>query len=84
MRFTYRPKGICATLIEVDVEDNKVADLSITNGCPGNHLGLAALLRGMDIDEAIARMDGIKCGAKSSSCPEQVAYALKEFKKAQG
>ena len=80
MKYTYRPKGICASLITVDVEDNKVVSVDITSGCPGNHIGLDRLLRGMDVDEAIERMMGIKCGVKSSSCPEQVAMALSAMK----
>ena len=80
MKYTYRPKGIWASLITVDVEDNKVVSVDITGGCPGNHIGLDHLLRGMDVDEAIERMMGIKCGVKSSSCPEQVAMALSAMK----
>ena len=80
MKYTYRPKGICASLITVDVEDNKVVSVDITGGCPGTHIGLDRLLRGMDVDEAIERMMGIKCGVKSSSCPEQVAMALSAMK----
>ena len=80
MKYTYRPKGICASLITVDVEDNKVVSVDIPGGCPGNHIGLDRLLRGMDVDEAIERMMGIKCGVKSSSCPEQVAMALSAMK----
>lgn len=83
MTFTYKPKGICASLITVEVEDNKVQTVDITGGCPGNHIGLDHLLRGMDVDEAIERMMGIKCGVKSSSCPEQVAMALAAMKEAQ-
>lgn len=80
MKYTFRPKGICASLITVDVEDNKVCGVDIVGGCPGNHIGLDHLLRGMNVDEAIERMMGIKCGAKSSSCPEQVAMALSAMK----
>lgn len=80
MTYTYRPRGICASMIEIEVEDNKVQNLEIMGGCPGNHLGLAALTRGMEVDEVIKRMEGIRCGFKSSSCPDQVAQALKKMK----
>lgn len=81
MTYTYTPKGICASLIQVEVEDNKIQRVDITGGCPGNHIGLDRLLNGMDVDEAIRRMMGIKCGIKSSSCPEQVAEALLAMKR---
>jgi len=63
--------------MEIDVEDGKIESVKITGGCSGNLQGISSLVRGMDVEEAIARMDGIKCGIKKSSCPDQLAQALK-------
>lgn len=76
--YSYTPKGICATNIEFDIKDGCVHDVVFTNGCPGNHLGLAALVEGMKAEEVIKRLEGIHCGARQSSCPDQLAQALKE------
>ncbi len=76
----YRPKGICAVQIEFDVDDNKIKNLIYQGGCPGNHLGLAALVEGMDVDDVIKRLSGIRCGSRQTSCPDQLACALKEYK----
>ena len=76
----YRPKGICADQIDFDIEDNKVKNLVYHGGCPGNHLGLAALVEGMDVDEVIEKLSGVTCGPRPTSCPDQLARALKEYK----
>ena len=76
----YSPKGICAIGIDFEVEDNKVKDVRFTGGCDGNHKGLNALIAGMDVDEAIERLSGITCGPRATSCPDQLAEALKEYK----
>lgn len=77
MTFTYNPKGVCARQFTIEVEEGKVANISIVGGCSGNLQGIAALLKGMSVEEAIARMEGIRCGFKSTSCPDQIAKALK-------
>ena len=79
MEFTYKPKGVCSKLMELDIEDGKIQSLKVTGGCSGNLQGIARLVAGMDIDEAISRMEGIRCGYKSTSCPDQLAQALKAF-----
>lgn len=76
----YTPKGICAVGIDFEVEDGKVKDVKFTGGCDGNHKGLNALIKGMDVDEAIERLSGITCGPRPTSCPDQLAQALKEYK----
>ncbi len=76
----YMTRGVCSRSIEFDVVDNKVTNVSFEGGCSGNTQGVAKLIEGMDIDEAIKRMDGIKCGFKSTSCPDQLATALKQYK----
>ncbi len=77
MHISYRPKGVCSQLMEIEVEDGKIESVKITGGCSGNLQGISSLVRGMRVEDAIARMDGIKCGVKASSCPDQLAQALK-------
>lgn len=74
----YRPHGVCSRLIRVDVEDNIVKNVEFVGGCNGNTQGLSRLIQGMDVDEAISRLQGITCGNKPTSCPDQLAWALKE------
>ena len=76
----YKAKNICAQAIDFDVEDNKVKNVVYYGGCPGNHLGIAALVEGRDIDDIISRLEGIPCGRRPTSCPDQLACALKEYK----
>ena len=78
MRFQTR--GVCSSAIDFDVVDNKVTNVKFQGGCSGNTQGVAALVEGMDIDEAIKRMKGIKCGFKPTSCPDQLATALEQYK----
>lgn len=77
----YVTKGVCSREISFDVSENKVHNVVYTGGCNGNTKGVAALVEGMDIDEAIKRLRGIKCGPKSTSCPDQLAIALEQYKK---
>ena len=78
MRFQTR--GVCSSAIDFDVVDNKVTNVRFQGGCSGNTQGVAALVEGMNIDEAIKRMKGIKCGFKPTSCPDQLATALGQYK----
>ena len=80
MKITYRPRGVCSRLMEIELEDNKIASVHVIGGCDGNLKGIASLLVGMDVDEAITRLEGIRCGYKSTSCPDQLAQALKAMK----
>ena len=82
MKITYRPKGVCSQLMDIEVEDGKIESVKITGGCSGNLQGISSLLKGMDVDEAISRMEGIRCGIKATSCPDQIAQALKKYKNA--
>lgn len=82
MKITYRPKGVCSQLMDIDVEDGKIKSVKVTGGCSGNLQGISSLLKGMDVDEAISRMEGIRCGVKATSCPDQIAQALKQYKNA--
>ncbi len=83
MNITYKPKGVCSQLMDVEVEDGKIVNVEILGGCSGNLQGISRLVAGMDIDDAISRMEGIRCGWKSTSCPDQLAQALKQIKEAQ-
>lgn len=74
----YKTHGTCASQISFDVIDNKVRNVKFTGGCNGNTQGVAALVEGMDVNEAISRMEGIRCGFRPTSCPDQLATALKE------
>ena len=80
MQYTYKTKGTCSQMINFEVEDGKVKNVQFVGGCNGNLKGIAALVEGMDIDDVIARVEGVKCGMKSTSCPDQLAQALKEAK----
>ena len=76
---TYKTIGVCASHSEFELDDNhKVHNVHFIGGCSGNTQGVARLVEGMDVDDAISRMEGIKWGFKSTSCPDQLAQALKE------
>ena len=80
MEFTYTPHGVCSRQILLELDGNKVSNVRFIGGCSGNTQGVARLIDGMDIDEAISRIEGIQCGFRSTSCPDQLAQALKEYK----
>ena len=82
MQYTFKTKGTCAQMISFDVEDNKLSNVQFYGGCNGNLKGIGSLVEGMDIDEVITRLEGIKCGMKQTSCPDQLAEALKAVKNA--
>ena len=74
----YNTKGTCSRKVIVDVEDGIITDCKFVAGCPGNTLGVATLVKGMTVEEAISKLKGIKCGFKPTSCPDQLARALEE------
>ena len=74
----YQTKGVCASQISFDVEDGLVKNVKFLGGCSGNTQGVATLVEGMPVQEVIKRLEGIRCGFKPSSCPDQLAQALKE------
>ena len=78
---TYKTKGVCSREIHIEIDDNNIiTNARYVGGCSGNTQGVAALVKGMSVDEAIARLSGIKCGMKNTSCPDQLAVALTEIK----
>lgn len=79
---TYKTRGVCSREIRFEIEDNKIKTVQFIGGCSGNTQGVSRLIEGMDVDEAIRRIDGIDCGGRGTSCPDQLARALKEYKAA--
>ena len=82
MEYTYKTKGTCSREITFTVENGKVTNVQFFGGCNGNLKGIAALVEGMDIQDVITRVEGIHCGSKATSCPDQLAQALKEVQNA--
>ena len=78
MEYTYKTKGVCARKIDFEIIDGKVRNVRFTGGCGGNTQGVAALAEGMTTEELISRLKGIRCGFKGTSCPDQLALAVKE------
>lgn len=79
MKHVYTTSGTCSKMIEVEIrDDGTIGDVSFAGGCNGNLQGIAALVRGMRPEEAVSKLEGIKCGDKPTSCPDQLAQALKE------
>lgn len=76
----YKTSGTCSKLIDFEVENNIIKSVAFTGGCNGNLQGISSLVSGMDINEAISKLKGIKCGFKTTSCPDQLARALEEYK----
>ena len=80
MQFEYKTKGTCSQYINFEIEDGKLKNVQYIGGCNGNLKGISSLVEGMDIDEVITRLEGTTCGMKATSCPDQLATALKEAK----
>lgn len=78
--YSYRTHGTCSREIVFDIEGDTIKDIHFVGGCQGNTTGIAALVKGMKMDDAIARLKGIDCGGKGTSCPDQLARALEEYK----
>ena len=78
--YQYKTKGTCSQMIYFDLEDGKVKNVQFMGGCNGNLKGIGQLVEGMDVDDVIARLEGTTCGMKRTSCPDQLAKALKEAK----
>ena len=81
MEYKFSPKGVCSIEMIFDIENNIINSLKIIGGCPGDTVGVSRLVAGKNIDEVIEMLEGINCGARGTSCPDQVAMALKEYKK---
>jgi len=77
MTTVYRPKGVCSREFQIETEEGVIRSVTIIGGCDGNLKGISSLLRGMKVEDAISRLEGIRCGWKPTSCPDQIAQALK-------
>ena len=79
MTYTYTPKGVCSRQIHLEIdEEGIIRDCSFYGGCSGNTQGVSALVKGLKAEEAIAKLEGIKCGPRPTSCPDQLSKALRE------
>jgi len=78
MNYTYKPKGVCSRQMNLELENGKIKSVQIIGGCDGNLKGISRLVEGMDAREAVTRLQGIRCGFKDTSCPDQLARALQE------
>ena len=77
---SYTPKGVCSKKIDIEVDGDIVKNVKFTGGCNGNTQGISALVKGMKVDDVIAKLSNIDCGGRGTSCPEQLAKALAENK----
>ena len=81
MMIDYTPKGVCSKRMQIEVDGGVVTRISIAGGCQGNSQGLCSLVEGMRVEDVIGRLDGIHCGPRKTSCPDQLARALRETAK---
>ncbi|MBO5090344.1 MAG: TIGR03905 family TSCPD domain-containing protein [Clostridia bacterium] len=79
MKLSYKTNGVCSRTITADIEDGRVYNLRFEGGCNGNTKGISALVEGMKVEDVISRLEGTKCGFKGTSCPDQLAQALKSL-----
>lgn len=77
MTSNYKPRGVCASNIAIEVDGDIIKNVEYAGGCPGNLVGISQLVKGMKVNDVIAKFEGIKCGNKQTSCPDQLAQALK-------
>lgn len=77
---TYKPKGVCSSAIDIELDGDTIRSVKFTGGCHGNLQGISRLVEGMKVDDAVSRLKGIRCGFKSTSCPDQLAQALESIK----
>lgn len=79
MKVTYTPRGVCSRQMTVEAEDGVITNVQVEGGCSGNLQGIMRLLKGMKVEDAIARMESIRCGTKATSCPDQLSRALRQL-----
>lgn len=84
MTFQYTPRGVCSRRMTFEIENGIVADLKVEGGCNGNLKGISSLVKGLPVKEVIERLSGINCGGRGTSCPDQIAQALKKFTEQNG
>ena len=81
MKYEYIPTGVCSRKIIYTINDDIIENIEVINGCPGNLLGINELCKGKNIDDVISKLENIKCGMKSTSCPDQIAKGIIKYKK---
>ena len=81
--YTYYPQGVCSQMMEIELDGDTIKDVIVTGGCHGNLQGISKLITGMNVDEAISKLQGIRCGFKPTSCPDQMSKALRLAKEEQ-
>jgi uncharacterized protein (TIGR03905 family) len=79
MNVNFTPRGVCARNMNFDIEDGVIKNLKVMGGCNGNLKGIASLVEGMKIEEVVAKLEGIDCNGKGTSCPDQLAKAVKAY-----
>ena len=79
MEYNYKPKGTCSTNIKLKIKGDILEDIEVTNGCPGNLEGIRRLTRGMKLTDIVEKLEGVDCRARGTSCPDQIACAIKEY-----
>ena len=80
MKYTYKTRGVCSTAIDLELENGIIRSVRFHGGCNGNTTGISRLVEGMEAEKAISALEGVRCGFKSTSCPDQLAQALKKYK----
>ncbi len=80
MKYEYKTKGVCSTVIYIDVDNDILQKVQFIGGCHGNLQGISSLVEGMNIDDVISKLENIRCGGKTTSCPDQLATALRQIK----
>lgn len=83
MKYQYSTQGTCSYQIDLDVEDGIIKDVQFYGGCDGNLQGICSLIRGMKVEDVLPKIEGIRCGMKTTSCPDQLARALRQVMAAQ-
>lgn len=78
-KFVYQPKGTCSKLMEFEIEGNIIKSAKVTGGCNGNLKGICSIIKEKTVEEVIAAFEGIQCGPRPTSCPDQIACALKQY-----
>lgn len=83
-RYIHKNRGVCSSAIEFEVQDGRLKNVHFVGGCNGNTTGIGKLVEGMEIHDVISRLEGVRCGMRATSCPDQLASALKEYLAAEG
>lgn len=78
--YKFYPQGVCSQMMEIELDGDTIKEVVVTGGCNGNLQGICKLIKGMNVDEAISKLEGIKCGFKETSCPDQMSIALRQAK----